>query len=117
MMKSLNKFLDSVFELLINNPYPSVRVSYWKDLNSEYTTDFDDFKEFKNLSKYKLQEFINEGRFTDVDKFIMSFKPNKKQFEFLKTILNKELQLKANYKEGIRHLLKAKDIFENGHLH
>ena len=103
--------------MLINHPYPSARFSYWKDLNSEYKTDFEDFKKFKNLTKYKLQEYISEGKFTEVDRYVMSFDPNKKQFEFLKAILNKELALKAKYKEGIEHLLKAKDIFENSHIH
>ena len=48
-----------------------------------------------------MQEYINQGKFTEVDKYVMSFNPNKKQFNLLKAILNKELELKAKYKEGI----------------
>ena len=114
--KGSNKFLDRVFELLINNPYPVQRFSYWKHLNSEYTTDFETFKKYKKLTKYQIEPLINEGTISEVDEFLMSFSPNKKQFEFLKTILKQELDLKAKYKEGIQHWLKAKDIFENAQI-
>ena len=46
-----------------------------------------------------------------VDEYVMSFSPNKRQFDFLKdVILKKEYEFKLRYKKGLKKLLKAKDI-------
>ena len=110
--RSLNKFFDRVFELIINNPYPITRFHYWKHLNWEYNQNYESLKKFSKLTKYQKQECISEGKISEVDKFIMSFSPTKRQFEFLSMIINKEFSLKSKYKEGIYYLLQAKDIFE-----
>ena len=34
--KNHQKFLDKVFEIIINHPYPVARFKYWKDLGPEY---------------------------------------------------------------------------------
>ena len=36
VMKKHQQFLDRVFEIIINHPYPIARFSYWKDLGPEY---------------------------------------------------------------------------------
>ena len=115
-MKDLNKFMDRTFELIIDNPSPTPRFGYWKNFNSKYETDYDTLKRFKKMTKYQLQPLINDGKFSEVDEYVMSFNPSKKQFDLLQAVLNQELALKEKYKEGIRYLLKAKDLFENAQL-
>ena len=73
--------------------------------------DFDTLKKFKKLKKYQVKEFKEEHNFNLVDEFVMSFSPNKRQFDFLKEVmLKKEYELKSRYQEGIKKLIKAKDI-------
>ena len=57
-----------------------------------------------------MNEFREENNFNLIDEFVMSFSPNKRQFEFLRdVILKKEYELKLKYEQGIKELVKAKD--------
>ena len=54
---------------------------------------------------------MEENKFDMVDEFVISFKPNKRQFMFLKeVILKKEYQFKVRIEEGMKELVKAKEI-------
>ena len=79
-------FLDKIFEMIINHPYPITRYKYWKDLSEDYTTDFKVIKKFNKLNKYKIEEFKEKHKFSLLDEFVASFFPNKRQFDFLKNI-------------------------------
>mmetsp|Transcript_888 Transcript_888/g.770 ORF Transcript_888/g.770 Transcript_888/m.770 type:complete len:196 (+) Transcript_888:394-981(+) len=107
------KFLDRVFEMIINTAYPIARFSHWKDLKQDYQRDFDIIKKYKKLTKYQREKFIKDHELDEVDKFVISLNPNKCQFKFVKNVmLKKEYKLKLNIQEGIRQLLKAKKTFE-----
>ncbi|CAI2373076.1 unnamed protein product [Moneuplotes crassus] len=116
-MEKHKKFLDSVFEMIINHPYSLTRFRYWKDLNSEYTTEYDQIKKLKKVDKYKVGEFMQANNLTPLDQYVASFNPSKRQFEFLKNVVfKKELQVKNEFKEAIKKLLEAKLIIQKANL-
>jgi len=46
-----------------------------------------------------MNEFRDENNFNLIDEFVMSFSPNKRQFEFLRdVILKKEYEVRFSYK-------------------
>mmetsp|Transcript_8551 Transcript_8551/g.7575 ORF Transcript_8551/g.7575 Transcript_8551/m.7575 type:complete len:188 (+) Transcript_8551:601-1164(+) len=99
--------------MIINHPYPLPRFNYWKNLNEEYKTDYEVIKKLSKLTKYQIPDYIKENNLSELDMYIFSMNPTKRQFEFIKNIaLKKELKFKQNYEEGIKLLLKAKEIFE-----
>ena len=112
--KKHKEFLDKTFEMLINQPYPVSRFNYWKYFNSEgYKTEFEALKKLKTMSKYKIPSYMKEHNMTEFDLGLSSMNLKKKQFDFVKNVfIYKELEIKKRYEDGIRHLLKAKEIFE-----
>ncbi|CAI2371258.1 unnamed protein product [Moneuplotes crassus] len=113
IMENHQNFLDRVFEMLINHPYPTPRFSYWKELGPVYNTDYSLIKKLQRISKFEEPGFIKEHGLTEMDQVIASMSPNKKQFEFLRDVrLKKEFKIKTIYKEGISYLCKAKSLFE-----
>ena len=84
MNENHKKFLDGAFEVIINHAYPISKFNYWKHLDKEYTTEFSLLKKFEKMSKFKAQEFMEENKFNEVDQYMISLKPNKRQFDFLK---------------------------------
>mmetsp|Transcript_21320 Transcript_21320/g.20960 ORF Transcript_21320/g.20960 Transcript_21320/m.20960 type:complete len:172 (-) Transcript_21320:121-636(-) len=116
-MNKHRQFLDSVFEMIINHPYSVTRYRYWKDLNSEYQTDFECIKKLKKLSKYQIPEFMKENNLSPLDEYVASFNPSKRQFDFLKDVaLKKELAIKNQFRTAIELLLEAKSIIQKANL-
>mmetsp|Transcript_12679 Transcript_12679/g.11236 ORF Transcript_12679/g.11236 Transcript_12679/m.11236 type:complete len:278 (+) Transcript_12679:259-1092(+) len=113
--KKHKKFLDCVFELIINHPYPVTRFKYWKYLNTEYSSDYQQIKKLDKLTKYQISELVKDNKISGIDKYVASLSPNKMQFNCIKNIwLKKEFKIREEFKEGITLLLKAKGIFEKG---
>jgi len=84
MVENHRKLLDGTFDVLINHAYPISKYSYWKHFDKEYTRDYESLKKFEKLTKYKTHEFLEEKEFNEIDQFMLSLKPNKRQFEYLK---------------------------------
>ena len=83
-MEKHKKFLDGAFEVIINHPYPVSKYLHWKNLEEEYNKDYEGLKKYEKLSKYQVQKYEEENKFSEVDKLLLSMKPNKRQFEFVK---------------------------------
>ena len=82
----------------MKRPYPISRFAHWRHLNSEYTTDFSLITKMKKLTKYQISEFRKHG-LNEIDAYIASFNPTKKQFTFMRDIImKKEFELKQKYK-------------------
>ncbi|CAI2371459.1 unnamed protein product [Moneuplotes crassus] len=106
-------FIDSVFKMLINNIHGNLTPSYWKDLGKEYETEFDVIKKLNCVSKYRITEMTDNYNLREIDYFVASLNPNKKQFNFLKKILfKKEEVIKEKCEKAIQKLLEAKSIIE-----
>ncbi|CAI2371767.1 unnamed protein product [Moneuplotes crassus] len=112
LRKKFSIFLDEIFKLIINNLYPNPRVKYWKNWNKEYSTDYDIIKKLNNCSKYKMPEFIEKHNISELDEFVASLKPTKKQFNFVKVILTKEFEIKQKYSEIVKILCKVKTMIQ-----
>lgn len=115
--KKHSKFIEGLFEMIINNMHPTNNFKYWKDLKENYNTEFKLIQKYNKISKYQILEFLEENQFDKVDQFVASFEPTKKQFDFLKdVVLKKEYQIKMQHKEAINHLLEAKNIIERANI-
>ena len=53
-------FLDGIFRMIINNPYPVSRFTYWSILTPTYTTKYEVIRKFNKCTKYKVSEYIRK---------------------------------------------------------
>ena len=105
-----NKFIDHIFELIIDNIYPGRKYYYWKFLDECYDPSYELVKKFQKLKKYEKEEFCVKNDFNELDQMVSAFEPSKKQFDFIvKVMLKKELAIKNIVKEAIKHLVRAKE--------
>lgn len=107
------KFLDSTFESLINNPHPLFKKNYWGDFETSEVKDYDTIHRYSKLSKYQLAEFEAEHKISSVDKVVASLVQTKPQYNFMVKFIQKSKLLYYSYKTGIKRLLEAKEIFES----
>ncbi|CAI2371657.1 unnamed protein product [Moneuplotes crassus] len=107
------EFLDKAFEAIVNHPFPNWKMKYWEDLDNGPLKDLEILQKYSKLSKYQIPEFEKTHKFNKLDIFVASLKLNKRQYEFVKQYMDKEIQLKRRYLKGMKHLLRAKEIFES----
>jgi len=117
MMEKHKKFFDAVFDMIINHVYPVSKFGYWKDLTPQYNTDFEIVKKYVKMTKYQKEEYTKDFCLNEVDKYVISLNPSKRQYEFLRNVLlKKEYELKLKFREGIELLLKAKNFLQSTNL-
>mmetsp|Transcript_18782 Transcript_18782/g.18445 ORF Transcript_18782/g.18445 Transcript_18782/m.18445 type:complete len:161 (+) Transcript_18782:397-879(+) len=107
-----SEFLDDIFKMIINNLYPLKQLKYWKILDGNYDRKYEVIRDFFKCSKYKLPEFKEKHKFNAIDEYVISFKPNKDQFNFLVDLLKMEANIKAQYRKAVDLLLQAKTQVE-----
>mmetsp|Transcript_9168 Transcript_9168/g.8778 ORF Transcript_9168/g.8778 Transcript_9168/m.8778 type:complete len:318 (+) Transcript_9168:260-1213(+) len=105
------RIMNLSFEMIIDHIYPFVSCYYWKHLHEGYNASFELIKKYNRQTKYQKPDFIRIHNFTELDKLIASFNPDKRQFRFIKDVLiQKEMKIKARFDQAIDLLLKSKDI-------
>lgn len=112
MMQSHHNFIDRSIELLIEQGIPFAKNKYWKDFEKGHKITYDEIKQLNSQQKYKKTEICQEKGFSELDLIIANFEPNRKQYKLItEIILPRELQIRQAYKDGIKHLFKAREIF------
>jgi len=109
------KILNDSFEGLLQNLYPNFAVYYLKDLTSEYLNekikDYEVLRKFNKLTKYQVPEYLKEHNMNTWDFFIASMNPDKRQYNFFRqNFLPRAFQIKESILEGVKLLLKGKEI-------
>ncbi|CAI2373381.1 unnamed protein product [Moneuplotes crassus] len=107
-------FIDVAFRKLINDIHANVTPIHYRDLTVDYDRDYDIIKKFNNCTKFKESEFKKNHNLNEVDLFIASFKPSKKQFNFIKNVfIRKEAAVKEKCVKAIHRLIKTKQLIED----
>ncbi|CAI2372933.1 unnamed protein product [Moneuplotes crassus] len=107
-------FIDVAFRKLINDIHANVTPIHYRDLTVDYDRDYDIIKKFNNCTKFKESEFKKDHNLNEVDLFIASFKPSKRQFNFIKNVfIRKEAAVKEKCVQAIHRLIESKQLIED----
>ena len=111
MISNHVNLIDQSFEVILDKMIFLMNRQYWRDLGTEYTTEFEEIKKLHKLTKYQVPEYLKEHNLNAVDKHVSLLDPDKCQFKYLKNVfIPKHIEIKQKMKTAVDYLMKARDI-------
>ena len=112
-MSSIGKyknFMDSHFQILIDNILPGMNTKYLKEVENGVNVDFETITVLSKLKKYQREEFIAEDGLNEIEVGLANLDLNEEQFNlFVKSYLLRDRDLKQTLGTAIKDLVKIKE--------
>jgi translation elongation factor EF-G len=112
-MSSIGKyknFMDSHFQILIDNILPGMNTKYLKEVENGVNVDFETITVLSKLKKYQKEEFIAEHGLNEIEVGLANLDLNEEQFNlFVKSYLLRDRDLKQTLGTAIKDLVKIKE--------